>query len=141
MACLPFVFDEPDLLKATPRHELHNIVTTTFSADGSANVDVVTYDDIVLSFPTTDVYTGTTTVNANHSFYSIYDYDLQKAGKAPVWSLPESALAAQAALLVPRAVGYSAGFLEHFFRGQVDVAWDRNADNTYAVTLTNLSHE
>ena len=140
--CPGFEFQDPYLLNAFLRTEVHSVSTESFSPDGGgATIDVVSYEDHVLSYPTYDAYTATTTINRNHSFYSIYDYELKKLGKEPVFSLPESALASQAALLVPRAVGYAAGLLDHFFRGQVDVKWTQNGDRTYDVTLKNLSME
>jgi hypothetical protein len=37
----------------------------------------------------------------------------------------------QAALLIPRAVGYSAGFINHFFRGKLEITLPK--DNVYAI--------
>ena len=138
--CDPFHFVEPAETRAVPREELHTVTTTKYLPDGSgATIQVVAYTDTVLSFATSDSYTNSAEVNQNHSVYSLFDYDLGEAGKSPVYSLPPASLQSQADLLVPRAVGYSAGFLQHFFRGQIDVKWLRKSDGTYDVTVRNLS--
>lgn len=134
-------YDEPVYDDATPRDETHTVTTTVFPF-GSPVVSTVTYEDVVLSYPTSDSYlAGATTVNPNHNFHSYFDYEQQARGFFKVWSLPQSALKSQSQLLVPRAVGYSAGLLGHFFRGQILLKWKKNSDGTYNAVLTNTSAE
>ncbi len=139
--CPGWGYDDPAQLAATPRNETHVIETTTYQGDSTVIVTTETYNDIVLSYPTYDAYTNTYTVNKNHSFYSYYNYELKQEGLDEVWSLPESALASQASFLVPRAVGYAAGFLQHFFRGSIDATWQELLPNYYTLTITNTSAE
>jgi hypothetical protein len=118
------------------------VALTGFEPDGTLVTQDVTYEDTVLSYPVYDAYTNATTVNDNHTYYSVLDYDLgPMLNEKPVYSLPEPALAAQAALLVPRAVGYAAGFLSHFFRGSIDASWKKNPDKTFKLIVTNTSAE
>jgi len=66
-----------------------------------------------------DKYTGQVIQNDDMSTYSVFDLDLIAAGKSPVFSLNHFNYDAQANLLLPRAVGYSAGLLNYFFRGSM----------------------
>jgi hypothetical protein len=139
--CPPFDHAIPMLANGTPRQETH--VVTVTSWDESAATDTITtaeYDDVVFSFPTYDSLTGTSTVNPNHTFYSYFDYELKQATGERAYSLPESAFASQAALLVPRAVGYASGILQHFFRGEVSAEWKERGAGTYDLVLHNLSN-
>lgn len=143
-ACPPFSYADPDETLTLRRHETH--IVTYLTMTPPPNIDFVqqtiTLDDDVLSFATNDDYTGLVQVNRNHSFYSIFDYDIgKKVNGLPVYSLPEAALASQAALLVPRAVGYSAGFVKHFFRGRINASWTLTGTNTYSLSITNASTE
>lgn len=57
------------------------------------------------------------------SAYSYMDFEMNKYGSAQrVYSLNNKIHKEYADLLVPRAVGYSAGFLNYFFRGTIDIA-------------------
>lgn len=139
--CPPFYFESPNIDDAAARNEIHTVTTTTFSPNGSAFLNVTAYQDVVLTYPTFDAYRGVTTNNPNHSFQSYFDYELQRVAPRRIWSLPESALASQAALLGPRAVGYSAGIVARFFRGTVTLTWKKNTDGTFDAKLTNTSGE
>jgi hypothetical protein len=67
---------------------------------------------------------STGTFNHRSSSYSVFDPDLKRAGRAPVFSLNRFNFYAAHDLLVPRAVGYSAGLLNYFFRGKIDLVRD-----------------
>lgn len=75
-----------------------------------------------ISTPVTDSFTGTQDTNPFTSTYSIFDLDLMNAGAQPVFSLNRFTYFAAANLLLPRAVGYSAGLLNYFFRGKMAVS-------------------
>ena len=57
--------------------------------------------------------------------------------KKPV--LDTKVYADYADLLLPRAIGYSAGFLEYFFRGQIEVAMSQNQPSSDPVTEIHLN--
>jgi hypothetical protein len=80
---------------------------------------------------------STNVVNPRTSTYSVFDPDLTKAGRAPVFSLNRFNFYAAHDLLIPRAVGYSAGLINYFFRGRLDV--EPTGPGTFSVK--NLSPE
>lgn len=56
--------------------------------------------------------------------------------------LDENVYRDYASLLIPRAVGYSAGLLNYFFRGKLDVRQsDTKPDGKIEITITNLSDD
>jgi len=69
-----------------------------------------------------DDYTGDTTINPYASTYSVFDADLVKAGKQPVFSLNRFNFDLAQGFLIPRAVAYSAGMINYFFRGQMQIS-------------------
>ncbi len=85
----------------------------------------------------TDPLTGTPFVNARASTLSIFDSDLQDFGAMVQWTDPETGVtypsqrvfslnafnfAAQHDLLIARAVSYSAGLINYFFRGRLEIS-------------------
>ncbi len=87
-----------------------------------------------------DAYTDTLESDPFHTFYSLLDMETRKHG-CPVYSLGDGSYLTRASMLVPRAVGYSAGLIEHFFRGRIDVNWTSTAGGEYDMTITNRSDE
>ena len=80
-------------------------------------------------------------VDAYHTLYSSLDYETRRyTADRQVFSLSPSSFHTRAALLVPRAVGYSAGFIEHFFRGRLDVRWEPGAPGQ-SLVITNRSDD
>ena len=69
-----------------------------------------------------DDYTGETTLNPYASTYSIFDADLIKAGRQPVFSLNRFNFDLAHGFLIPRAVAYSSGLINYFFRGQMKIS-------------------
>jgi hypothetical protein len=53
---------------------------------------------------------------------SAFDQFLRAKGKKPVYSLNHYNYNAQADLLLPRAVAYSAGLIDYFFRGEMEIS-------------------
>jgi len=138
--CAPFFFTSPQLPRDV-REEERTVNVKRYSIDGSSYSTSTTYSNLVYTFPTYDAYTQTTAENPYHTLYSYFDYELLKERYQQVYSLSSSAFESQASLLVRRAVGYSAGFLAHFFRGKIDAQWQKNSSGTWDVTITNKSAE
>jgi hypothetical protein len=145
--CAPFDYALPGV--GTPRNEVHTVTTSRDYPDGHTVTSVDTYEDVVFTYETSDRYPVASspafTPNQNHDFLSFFDYELERKNGTRVYSLPASALASQAALLVRRAVGYSGGLLDHFFRGKIDATWETiaggGAPTTYGLTITNRGDE
>jgi hypothetical protein len=57
-------------------------------------------------------------INPRMTTYSIFDQRLQARGKVPAFSINCFTIDAAAAILLPRAVSYSAELLDYFFRGR-----------------------
>ncbi|CAH1194090.1 conserved exported hypothetical protein [Candidatus Nitrotoga sp. BS] len=72
----------------------------------------------------TDNYrtTAGTRVNSRTSTQSIFDQDLQDAGGGQIFSLNRFNFHTAQSLLIPRAVGYSAGLINYFFRGKMQIS-------------------
>ncbi len=115
-----------------------------------------------VDFVTTEVIdnlTGEAGLNSQASMYSIFDQDLQAVdgvvnnGESGVWYVPNSqmrftvnALTFPSATpwLLPRAVGYSAGLIDYFFRGKIDLEPHVLADGSAvpdAFDIVNLGDE
>ena len=69
----------------------------------------------------TDFYSGQNISNDYMTTYSIFDRDLKNKNKTPAFTLNRFNYAAMAQILLPRAVGYSAGLLNYFFRGTLEI--------------------
>jgi hypothetical protein len=72
--------------------------------------------------PYDDRYSRQADFNARTSTYSILTADLAARGLRPRYTLNRFNFDAALALLVPRAVGYSAGMIDYFFRGTLEIA-------------------
>ncbi|HLF92412.1 MAG TPA: hypothetical protein VJB14_03055 [Planctomycetota bacterium] len=74
------------------------------------------------SFP--DPVSGATLRNARMTTFSIFDQHLQARGFKLLFALNCFNIDAAAALLLPRAVSYSAALLRYFFRGRLEATAD-----------------
>jgi hypothetical protein len=72
--------------------------------------------------PYDDAYTMEAGFNPRTSTYSVFSADLAAHGLLPRYALNRLTFDSALALLVPRAVGYSAGLIDHFFRGTLEIA-------------------
>ena len=72
----------------------------------------------------TDANTGETLVNRRMTTSSVFDAALSRRVLGPVFSYNKFNADAAAEILVPRAVGYSAGMINYFFRGEMDLKED-----------------
>jgi hypothetical protein len=68
-----------------------------------------------------DDWQQTAAVNVPLTTYSLWDQFVRPRTGAPVYSLNRLNYDAMASLLVPRAVAYSAGLINFFFRGRIDI--------------------
>jgi hypothetical protein len=76
-----------------------------------------------------DKYTGAVVNNPFASSLSIFDADLRKTNGTPLtqprlFTLNRFNFALAHSFLIPRAVGYSAGLINYFFRGKIDYVPD-----------------
>ncbi len=92
-----------------------------------------------ISTPVRDNYTGVTTTNRRTSTFSLFDDDLSAVGAKMVFSLNRFNFDEAHKLLIPRAVGYSSGMLDYFFRGKLDFVPD--AANAGKCAIKNLGDE
>ena len=74
-----------------------------------------------VSTPVLDRNTGLLTRNPRTSTYSIFDEDLSRAGFEWTFTLNRFNFDAAHGFLIPRAVGYSASLINHFFRGRIAI--------------------
>ena len=130
-------------LSDTTRHYRH-VQGQALNEDGTC-CRLVPYDEYVLIAPIADFVTGAMEMDEAHSFWSALNLETleYRPDEAFVYSLGEDSWFSRARVLVPRAVGYSAGLINRFFRGRVDVAWKRveAGASAYEATLTNRSAE
>jgi hypothetical protein len=83
----------------------------------------------------TDNYrTGQSSPLSRLSALSYFDYEMQKYNlNQKVYSLNDYVHKEYADLLIPRAVGYSAGLLNYFFRGKIDLISDDTTGSGYLI--------
>lgn len=90
--------------------------------------------------PVDDTYRpALNTNNDRTSTWSIFDQDLKVNNLGPAFRLNRFNFDAAYPFLIPRAVGYSAGLIDYFFRGKMDFIAHPSTPGTYAIE--NLSNE
>ena len=87
----------------------------------------------------TDRNTGATVRNPFASTNSVFDADLTKKGMSWTFTLNRFNFELAHVFLIPRAVGYSAGLIDYFFRGEIDFVLDPANPGKYVIK--NLSDE
>jgi hypothetical protein len=75
-----------------------------------------------ISTPFEDRYTGAVGRNPRASTYSIFTRDLSLRSLLRRYSLNRFNFDTAQAILLPQAVGYSAGLIDYFFRGRLEIA-------------------
>jgi hypothetical protein len=137
---------EPTLDAATGRVEV--ITETILNSEFFSGPQEVSVPEIVFSYPVNDAYKGLQVTDQYHTHLSSIEHELQMSthsdplnGGDGVFSLSNHSYASRAAILVPRAVEYSAGLIDHFFRGRVAAAWTKAQNDTWTLTITNQSAE
>ena len=68
-----------------------------------------------------DTYTGEVITNDCLTAYSVFNFEAQEILGKSVYSINDFTMESAANILIRRAVGYSAGLLDYFFRGQLHV--------------------
>ena len=91
--------------------------TTTLKGTVSAPVTLYTRDVV-------DALTGQVIPNVPMTSRSVWDQHLQTIGRQQKFSLNRFNYDAMADILLPRAVGYAAGFLDTFFRGYIGAMYE-----------------
>lgn len=94
-------------------------ITSTFLL---GNLFPITATMTFIETPVTDAYTNSTDTNLMTSAYSVYTFDLLGLGLGGAFSLNDGTYGSAGSFLIPRAIGYSAGLLNYFFRGQIGVS-------------------
>jgi len=76
--------------------------------------------------PVADSYQPSTVTNAYASTLSIFDHDLESLPgvSSRFFALNRFNYCAAQQFLIPRAVSYSAGLIDHFFRGRLEISAD-----------------
>ena len=80
-----------------------------------------------------------TDVNQRATTSSIFDQDLKEANEPPVYALNRFNFDAAHEFLIPRAVAYSAGLIDYFFRGKIDLIPNPGSPGSYVIK--NLGNE
>lgn len=130
-------YTEPRLADAARRVE--TVAERIRDANGIyQTIDVE--EEIFTSFPR-DNYRGSSDTDPFHTFYSSVDLELRETGCTDLYSLSEASFLSRAALLMPRATAYSAGIVEHIFRGSISAQWEKvpNVQGVYNLSITNTS--
>jgi hypothetical protein len=98
--------------------------------------------------PAVDQLTGETILGVPLSSRSLWDQHLEHQGGDPEFTLNTLNYDAMADLLIPRAVGYSAGLLDYVFRAKLDARVERVQEgdppadtNRIRLTATNASRD
>lgn len=107
----------------SPPHRLDAYAVRTMVArrwDGAtATNPAPTY---VLFGPVTDSLQGSTANDVPLTTFGLWDQFLERQGALPRYTLNRLNYDAMADLLIPRAVSYSAGLINYFFRGILEIA-------------------
>jgi hypothetical protein len=80
-----------------------------------------------------DRYTGQKSLNPMASTYSLFDADLEKVNAKKTFTLNRFNFEVAHGFLVPRAVAYSAGLINYFFRGKLEFKPDANNPGKYLI--------
>jgi len=86
-----------------------------------------------------DFYTQNSFTNDKLAAFSVFNFVSKELLNKPVYSVNNSTIKSAASILVPRAVGYSAGVLDYFFRGDLDAHLINNTQ--FVITNESFSAE
>lgn len=129
-------YTEPKLEEADS-----NEIVSWYKLLDNAQPEVV-IEELYRSFPN-DRYRNVKGSDIFHTYLSSIDHETGKHGCAQLYSLSGASYMSRANLLIPRALAYSAGLVEHMFRGSIDATWTilPNFSDQYTLKITNLSKE
>jgi hypothetical protein len=129
-----------------PRFPLPQPASTPATVDKRSIRDLMpgtslTGDVWFVASQVTDNLLGRTDTNPRASSFSVFDEDLQRyaPGFGRMFTLNEFNIRAAHEFLIPRAVAYSAGMLDYFFRGRIDLRKDEQEPDRFRVV--NLGRE
>jgi hypothetical protein len=94
-----------------------------------------------------DAYTGTTAINERASSLSVFDQYLALRPDGPTYrtdrlfTLNRYNYAAAHPFLISRAIGYSAGLIDHFFRGRLELEGAKSENGQLRIEIKNISAE
>lgn len=80
-----------------------------------------------------DQYTKSSITNSKAATMLLFDDDLKAKGDTEVFALNRANYQAAWSFLIPRAVAYSTGLINYFFRGKLDVQSDENNPGGYVI--------
>ena len=80
-----------------------------------------------------DHYASIADTNDRASSYSIFNQDLEIYGSQKLFTLNALNFQTSWQYLLPRAIGYGAGFINYFFRGKLDIRPDSDHPGSYLV--------
>ncbi len=119
-------YPSPSLLAVTTiKKPIQDVIRTN-----NPNFLALTGNVIFIGTDIDDRVTGQTYHNDFTSTYALFDYDLEERGYKAGYSMNRFNYFAAADSLIKRAVGYSAGLLNHFFRGQLIIPSAIESENT-----------
>ncbi|HEY6214517.1 MAG TPA: hypothetical protein VIW45_19625, partial [Vicinamibacterales bacterium] len=126
-------YSQPDISTAAER-----IIPATEQAyDEDGNQVIVSIKEkVYTSFPF-DHYVKVQEEDIYHDFFSSVDLETRDLIAQGKYSLGDGSYLTRASMLIPRAVGYSAGYLDHFFRGKMEVTWSQKSSGNYDITIKN----
>lgn len=118
-----------------------NVKEQVYNDDGVLYLQPV-WETIYTSHPI-DLQAQEMLVDPYHDLASSVDLESKTYDPSKTYySLADSSYQVRAAMLLPRAVGYSAGLIERFFRGRIAGKWTKNAaGGGWDLTIKNLSAE
>lgn len=87
--------------------------------------------------PVYDAYLNQNFINERASTFSIFDYDLIGQSLPPKFALNRFNYDAAHEFLIPRAVAYSAGLIDYFFRGRISAEITADGDGIEIMNTSN----
>jgi len=89
--------------------------------------------------PVVDTVTGEQGFNDRLTTLSYFDRDLEQEGAGLLFTINRFNVDRDADFLIPRAVGYSVGLLNHFFRGRLEPAFQDDPSDPHGAVLSALN--
>lgn len=125
----------PQLPRAVPRNQtmLFPVTDPLFQT-----VTLVPVVETIYTYQMFDEGTGAIDTDGYHTVESAIDHEIAQNNYDPskkVFSLDEMSLKVRAGNLIPKAVGYSASLIEHFFHPRPKSFFTRTTDTTYGIRM------
>jgi hypothetical protein len=121
-----------------PSTGVTEFVTEEYYLSGIKVSDV--FEETRFSGPIDDNFAGSHEQDNAQTVLSTLDFETRTKGVS-TYSLNDSSYYTRGAFLLPRAVGYAAGAVDHFFRGSIEAEWSEIGNSAYKLVLTNKSNE